>query len=333
MNIQEVLLKDFSSLHIGGKGKIVVVKNEEELVEAVMHAKAVGLRVHIIGEGTNTYFGEDLSEYLFIKNEIKGVEFRLEVTGCTLLASSGETWDDIVMLTVEKGLWGIENLSLIPGTIGGAPVQNIGAYGAELADVFVSLRALDITTIQFVELSKEFCAFGYRDSIFKRETGRYIVTSLRLLLSQEKKPILSYKPLDSLLGKTDLTIADVRDLVVKIRTEKLPDYKVYPNAGSFFKNPIVGKQEGDALLARFPGMPLHKVGDGYKIPAAWLIEHVAQMKGMRIGAVGTWPNQPLVMVNYNEATANEFQGFIELITQKVEKGSGVNLHQEVNFVD
>ena len=300
MNLQKASLKNFSSMRIGGEGNLVMVKNEEELVEAVEYAQAEGLRVHVLGEGTNSVFGDDLKDYLFLKIELKGIESKLLAVSCQLSANAGENWDEVVKFAIKENLWGIENLSYIPGTVGAAPVQNIGAYGTELKDTLISVRVYDIKEKVFKELSNEECHFSYRDSIFKQNPSRYTICGIKLNLSKTPKPILTYKPLDAL--SVSSTLQEIRDLVVKTRTTKLPDYNIYPNTGSFFKNTTLTKEEGVNLRNKFPDIVLHEVDGGYKVPSAWLIEHVAKMKGVRVGDIGTWPIQPLVLVNYGNGT-------------------------------
>ncbi len=332
MEIRTVALKDYSSLRVGGNGQLVVATTIIELVEALMYAKREGLRARVIGEGTNTFFANKTSDILFIKNEIKGISLELKATGYTLQAGSGEHWDDIVQFSVDKGLWGLENLSYIPGSVGAAPVQNIGAYGAELKDVFVSLEAIDLENLNLVDIDLEACGFGYRDSIFKKQQGKYCIVSVTMNLSTEARPTLTYKPLDTLTGKEYLTPADVRELVISTRKAKLPDWREHPNAGSFFKNPIISVAQGEALRRTYPEMPIIPAGSTYKIPAAWLIEHIAHMKGVRVGDVGTWPEQPLVIVNYGVAAASEILTFSTTIITKVKEATGIELEREVNYV-
>jgi UDP-N-acetylmuramate dehydrogenase len=332
MDIQTVSLKNYSSLRIGGEGKVITVTNTAELVEALMYAKHENFRVHIIGGGTNSYFGEDLQNYIFISIKIKGVSLEMRESDCLIKAYSGEVWDDIVQFSTEKELWGIENLSLIPGTAGATPIQNIGAYGVELKDVFVSLSAIDMQALDLVEIAKEACQFGYRDSLFKKEVGRYVVVSVTLNLSTEPRPVLTYKPLDELSSRENITSQQIREKVIAIRKAKLPDWKESPNAGSFFKNPIISKEGGDALREKYPGISLIDHTEGYKVPAAWLIEHVAEMKGVRRGDLGTWPSQPLVIVNYGNATADDVDNFAGEIRSKIFTATGLLLEQEVNRV-
>lgn len=208
----------------------------------------------------------------------------------------------------------------------------VGAYGSELSDVFVSLTAIDCETLEVVALDKAACQFGYRDSIFKRAPGKYAICLVTLSLSKSPNPVLTYKPLDSFADKENVALSEIRNLVVSTRKAKLPDWKEQPNAGSFFKNPIVTKDVGEGLRGTYPEIPLHEVEGGYKIPAAWLIEHVAHMKGIRMGEVGTWPNQPLVIVNYGQARAEDLTLFSDELIKVVEKNTGILLEKEVNLV-
>lgn len=308
---------------------MVTVSDIEELRGAVMHAKAEGLRVHLLGGGTNTYFGEDLSAYLFIALNFKGILFD-RVTG-EVTASASENWDTLVLDCVKKALWGIENLSLIPGTVGAAPIQNIGAYGVEFKDVCTSVTVFYMETLEEKEFDNATCQFGYRDSVFKHEIGRYIVTKVRLQLSKDGIPTLTYKPLDSLVGK-EVSLQEIRDMVVASRQTKLPDWGKYPNDGSFFKNPTVTQEVFEEVKKQYPEIPVIPVANEYKIPTAWLIEHVAEMKGVQRGDVGTWPNQPLVIVNYGAATAHDVDSLAGDIQTMVYQKTGIHLEQEVNKV-
>lgn len=332
MDTKTVSLKDYSSLRTGREGKLVEVCSVEELKEAVTYARQAGLRAHILGGGTNSYFGDDLSRFLFIKPELKGVQFEEKGEEVWLIAQASENWDEVVKLAVDNNLWGIENLSYIPGTVGAAPVQNIGAYGVELAEIFVSLQALDMETLETVEFTREVCRFGYRDSIFKYKKGKYAVLSVTLKLYKEPHPVLIYKPLDTLQGKENLAPNMVRDMVIETRKAKLPEWKEYPNTGSFFKNPIVDLETSEYLKNLYQDMPAIQVPEGYKIPTSWLIEHIAEMKGFRMGDVGTWPTQPLVIVNYGDASADDVDILAKEIRDKIHEKTGIVLEQEVNRV-
>lgn len=311
---------------------MVTVTSIAEVKEALMYAKTEGFHPHLLGGGTNTYFGEKLSQFLFIQPVLKGREYIEEGNEVLLTIFASETWDEVVAEAVSKGLWGIENLSYIPGTVGAAPVQNIGAYGVELAEVLESVSVIDTENMEEKAFTKEMCTFGYRDSIFKYKQGKYIITKVALRLFKDPHPVLRYKPLDALILGGALTPQNVRDVVIHTRKAKLPDWIEHPNAGSFFKNPVVDIGTSQMLSVQYPEMPFIQVAEGYKIPAAWLIEHIAEMKGTKVGDVGTWPLQPLVIVNYGDALADDIDAMAHEIKERVYTKTGLILEQEVNRV-
>lgn len=332
MNIQKVSLKDYSSFKIGGEGEVVKVNTKNELLEAINFVKSENRKYYILGEGANVIFSDTASNILFIKMEMSGIDIDDSSDDILLTANAGEIWDEVVRLSVDKRWWGIENLSLIPGTVGAAPVQNIGAYGVEIGDVLQSVEVLDTEQNIFKQLTPSDCNFGYRDSIFKQQPCRYIIVSICLRLSRKSKPVLIYKPLDTLINKADLQLPDIRDLVVSTRQAKLPDYHLYPNTGSFFKNAVISSEIYSKLKERYADMPGHEQDGGYKVPTAWLIENVADMKGAREGDVGTWPTQPLVLVNYGRATCSDLHNFSESIIKKIHDKTGITIEREVNVV-
>jgi UDP-N-acetylmuramate dehydrogenase len=332
VEIRTVEAKELSSLNVGGIVAHMSVSTDEELLYALSYAESNGKKVHIHGEGTNTFFGDKLDNLLIISIAYKGITVEDHLSLVRVKCGGGEVWDDVVKYAVEREWWGIENLSLIPGTAGAAPVQNIGAYGAELSSVCESVRVYDTVEKKFSTFCKSACQFGYRDSIFKRSNGRYIITEILLILSKLPKPNVTYRPLDTLKEKENVSIQDIRDLVVATRNSKLPDYHTYPNCGSFFKNPTINENTFIHLQAKYPNVVYFKDSDGYKIPAGWLIEYVATMKGERVGDVGIWKDQALVVVNYKDATADEILTFTNDIIYKVEHETGITLEREVQFV-
>ncbi|MCC7245407.1 MAG: UDP-N-acetylmuramate dehydrogenase, partial [Saprospiraceae bacterium] len=249
----------------------------------------------------------------------------------------GEIWHDVVLWSIKQNLGGIENMSLIPGAIGAAPVQNIGAYGVELKDVFVKLEAIDMNG-QIREFSKEECQFGYRDSIFKREAkGKYWITSVTLALTpQERHQLnLNYGDIRNTLEKRGIdhpTIADVSQAVIDIRKIKLPDPAVIGNCGSFFKNPETDRSVLERIRQQRPDAPAYDLPDGrVKIPAGWLIEQCG-WKGKRVGNTGSYEKQALVLVNYGGATGEEVGQLAWRIIESVEQQFGVRLEPEVNLL-
>ncbi|WP_069132462.1 UDP-N-acetylmuramate dehydrogenase [Rhodohalobacter halophilus] len=292
----------------------------------------------ILGGGSNVLIKSDLTSPV-LKVSIPGISVVEDKGGkVTVEAGAGVLWHDLVTWCVKKNFGGIENLALIPGTAGAAPIQNIGAYGVELKDVFQSLDAFMIESGEFKTFQPEECHFGYRDSIFKNELkGKAIVTNVRLTLSKPPHTInTEYYALENHLKKRaifDPVIRDVYDAVVEIRQSKLPDPKLIGNAGSFFKNPIVSNQIFEKIKRDYPDVPSFPVDNHQvKVPAGWLIEQ-AGWKGKRVGNVGTYKNQALVIVNHGGATGEEIYNYAMTIKHSVEEKFGIELVPEVNVVE
>ena len=275
---------------------------------------------------------------LLIRNAIKGLQIVHEDDDHVLLrVYSGESWHETVMYCVERNWGGIENLSLIPGTVGAAPMQNIGAYGVELEQVFDQLEALNLNTLELETFNKTQCAFGYRESVFKRQLkGQYFIYSVTFKLS--KKPIIhaDYGDIQAILNEKGLSaetagIKDVSDAVIHIRQSKLPDPKVLGNSGSFFKNPQITKEHFEALKLQFPDIKGYPQNDGIKVPAGWLIEQCG-WKGKRVGNTGSHAKQALVLVNYGGATGTEIYQLAQDIIQSVADKFSIQLEPEVNIV-
>ena len=271
---------------------------------------------------------------LLIRNAIKGLQIVHEDDDHVLLrVYSGESWHETVMYCVERNWGGIENLSLIPGTVGAAPMQNIGAYGVE----FDQLEALNLNTLELETFNKTQCAFGYRESVFKRQLkGQYFIYSVTFKLS--KKPIIhaDYGDIQAILNEKGLSaetagIKDVSDAVIHIRQSKLPDPKVLGNSGSFFKNPQITKEHFEALKLQFPDIKGYPQNDGIKVPAGWLIEQCG-WKGKRVGNTGSHAKQALVLVNYGGATGSEIYQLAQDIIQSVADKFSIHLEPEVNIV-
>lgn len=290
----------------------------------------------ILGGGSNILFTKDF-EGLVIKVELKGIDIIEEsLSHAYVKAGAGVSWHDFVLYCIEKGLAGVENLSLIPGSVGAAPMQNIGAYGAEIKDVFEYLEAVSIvdgTVKIFDNLS---CRFGYRESIFKKEVkGQYIITSVTFKL--QKAPVFntSYGAISETLqqmGVKELSLKAISDAVIAIRKSKLPDPQEIGNAGSFFKNPEITMEQFEELKKQFPQMPGYPLNETrVKVPAGWLIEQCG-WKGKKVGKVGVHKHQALVLVNYGGGTGKEIQQLAQDIQQSVLQKFGIALHPEVNFI-
>jgi UDP-N-acetylmuramate dehydrogenase len=288
----------------------------------------------VLGEGSNILFRNNF-DGLLIQPGMKGIEL-LEESSEEVVVKVGaaENWDKWVEYSIKKGWYGLENLSLIPGSVGSSPVQNIGAYGVELKDYFEWLEAWDLQEKQLVKFDHKTCGFGYRDSIFKREaSGRYIITHVAFRLSKKAAVYLDYGNVKDEYSKAKgNTPLDLRNVIINIRRSKLPDPEQFGNAGSFFKNPMVDRTIYNCIRVEYPEVPFYPGNSNQmKIPAAWLIEK-AGWKGRRIGNVGTWPAQPLVIVNYGGAEGQEIFDFSEKILEDIDQQFGISLEREVKVI-
>lgn len=348
-------LKNEHTFHLDVEASFFVeVNSREELIALLADPIYKNNQSVIIGRGSNLVFAHDY-DGLVIKMNIHGKQIVSEDDQTvTLEVAAGEEWHDLVMFAVEKNWGGIENLALIPGTVGAAPIQNIGAYGQNFEDVFVSLEAVDLETGNLKTFSKAACGFGYRTSVFKESArGKFAVLSVRIKLQKNPELELSYKSrYESLVGelktfaKEPYAIRDVAQAIINIRSRKLPNPDSAGNAGSFFKNPLVNKKTIIELQKISPLLPFYPTNAWsgsaqliedmpddmmFKIPAAWLLEDMG-WKGKRTGDCGTWPTQPLSMVNYGHATARELLIFVESVRSAVKNRYGLTLLNEVEIV-
>jgi len=312
--------------------RVVVLQSLEQMAElgrALVHAPGF----LVLGGGSNVILPNALSS-LVVRIALKGIQLVHSTSDHWLIdVAAGENWHDWVVSATARGWWGLENLGLIPGTVGGAPVQNIGAYGVELCQRIESVTAWHVTEQKYVTLLRAECEFGYRDSIFKRAgRGQWLIVSVRFALPKVWQPVLTYPDLAKhtrlAVAPSFITAQAVLDAVCEIRRRKLPDPAVLGNAGSFFKNPVVSATQHQALLSRFVKLVAYSQPDGgYKLAAGWLIEHCG-FRGLRSGAVGVHTQQALVLVNYGGAQADELLALAQTIIQAVQKTFGVVLEIE-----
>lgn len=307
------------------------VESLEQLHEALEYARRKKLPVLPLGGGSNIVLTGDYPG-LVIHMELHG----LTLDGTNLIAAAGENWHRLVMHTVERGLGGLENLALIPGKIGAAPIQNIGAYGVELRDTFVNLQAVHIPTGELREFSAADCKFGYRDSIFKGPArDQYIITEVRLHLPRDWSPRLDYPALQQHLDEQghsvkDLTPAEVARAVIDIRNSKLPSPDDIPNAGSFFKNPLVDADCYESLKRAHPDLVAFASGEQWKLAAGWLIDR-AGWRGTRRNSVGVHDRQALVLVNPGRGSGAEVTGLAAEIAADIRAKFGVDLEPEPRY--
>jgi UDP-N-acetylmuramate dehydrogenase len=313
----------------------ISVTSETQLIEILKEKQ--NSKLFILGGGSNMLLTKDINA-LVLHINIKGINVIKEDNEFVWLESkAGENWHEFVLYTISKDFGGLENLSLIPGNVGTTPIQNIGAYGAEIKDTLVSCNAVEINSGKVVRFTNSDCNFGYRESIFKKEEkGNYIITSVTFKLTKKNHNLnIVYgdikKELDQ-LGIEKPSIEQISNAVITIRKSKLPDPKRLGNCGSFFKNPIITKKEYFLIQKEFPSMPSYDVGEELvKVPAGWLIES-AGFKGKRFGDAGVHKNQALVIVNYGNATGNELLQLSQNIQETVFRKFKIRIEAEVNIL-
>jgi UDP-N-acetylmuramate dehydrogenase len=335
---ENVSLLPLTAFKIGGKARYFTeVKNSDELKEALRFAKEEGLPFFVLGGGSNVLIGDAGFDGLVLKMEMRGKSWEEKGDEVFVKAAAGENWDALISEAVGKGFFGFENLSAIPGSVGGSVVQNIGAYGAEIKDVVKEVEVLDTEKGEVKTLNNEECEFAYRTSIFKKKDKRnLVILSVTYRLSKNGKLNISYRDLDLYFkNKPDVqeSLQNVRNAVVEIRGGKFPPLDQYGTAGSFFKNPIVEKKLYEELKLKYPNIPGFPAGvDQIKIPAAWLLDKVGNFKGVREDDVGSWQNQALVLVNYDKAAASDVKALAARMQKVIKDHTGISLEPEVQFV-
>ncbi|WP_100627052.1 UDP-N-acetylmuramate dehydrogenase [Algoriphagus formosus] len=337
MNIQEnTSLKPYNTFGIDAKARFFTkVSGLKELKEALLFAESQTIPILILGGGSNILLTQDFTG-LVIKLELKGIKVVEEDSEKVLVSvGAGENWHEFVLFAIAQNWAGIENLSLIPGTVGASPMQNIGAYGVEIQQVFYHLKALNRKTLELETFSAEECQFGYRESVFKhRLKDKYIICEVVFQLSKIPLINISYGAIKDTLAEMKAEnpgIKEVSDAVIAIRQSKLPNPAEIGNAGSFFKNPTISESTFEKLKDQFPEIPGYKVDEVIKVPAAWLIDQ-AGWKGFRRNDIGVHNKQALVLVNFGKGKGKEIQELSQEIQKSVEEKFGIKLSPEVNFI-
>ena len=331
---ENIDISDRNSFHVKQTAKRVVEFDKaEELPE--IFARYAPESWYVLSGGNNILFTKDIEPLLITPCDKSITVIGESETAVKVKVGAGVEWDDLVAWSVERELWGIENLSLIPGKAGAAPVQNIGAYGVEAKDVIRSVDMYFVEGNNFVTLAAEHCAFGYRESVFKHSLkGRVIITAIEIELSKIANPRLGYGDvIREVEARGGATLANIRDAICSIRRSKLPDTAVLGNAGSFFKNPIVEREVAERLLAEYPDMPSYPAAEEGKIKlaAGWLIDK-AGLKGYKEGNVGVHERQALVLVNLGGATGGEVIAFAHKVVAKVYEKFDIEISPEVNVL-
>ncbi len=333
--IEDKNFKDLTTFRIGGKIKYYAeVKSESEIKEAVRFAKAKNLPIFIVGDGSDFLASDRVYEGLVIKYTDNGLKFEIRDSEVLVTAGAGLKWDKLVEETVKRNLQGLECLSGVPGTVGAAPIQNVGAYGQEVSDTFYKLEAYDIENEERKVFTKGDCKFGYRDSIFKSKENwqKYLIVSVTFKLDKDGKPNVSYESLKSSVSD-GATLQEVREIVLKTRREKLEDPKKIGNAGSFFKNPVINADEKVRIEKEFADAKIFPFGNMYKISAAWLIEK-AGWKGKAEDGAAVSPKHALILINKSgQASAEDVYKLSEMVMRDVFWKFGVNLEREVQLIN
>lgn len=314
--------------------QFIEINHENQLIE-LYNSGIFKNKFFVLGGGSNILFTQDF-EGTIIKIANKGIQHFIEGNNIYVTAAGGEIWNDLVWYCVDHGFPGLENMALIPGTVGASPIQNIGAYGIELMDIMYTCRAFDTMTGEFKTFSNQDCGFSYRDSIFKSKyKGRFIIVSVTYKLNLHSKLNTSYGTIEVELAKRGIsnpTIKDIAEVVSHIRVEKLPDPSTIGNAGSFFKNPIIPNFQLEKLKEVYPNIVCFPMDDTHtKVAAGWLIEQCG-WKGKEVGEVAIWKNQALVITNKNKATGKEIFEVSSLIIDDVKEKFGITLEREVNIL-
>lgn len=333
---QNVELASYTTFKVGGYADYFSEPTSiEELAEAIAFAQEKGLPVFVLGGGSNIVISDEGFRGLVIRLRIEDIEYKEHDEYVEVIVGAGYDWDAFVGNMVAQNLYGLENLSLIPGTVGASVVQNIGAYGMEVCDAVLWVEVFNSETKSIQRIENAECAFAYRNSVFK-ENKKYIV--LRVAYKLKRNGVLNtkYKDVEEYFEQKKVstpTLQNLREAIVAIRTQKLPDLNVYGTAGSFFKNPVVTEEKYQELKSTYPDIPSYTLDNGLvKLPLGWILEHVCRLKGVTEGSVGTYDKQALVIVNKKDATANEIKKFAEKIAQRVRGKTGIEIEREVEYI-
>lgn len=331
-----VPLATFTTLGVGGVAEYFAeVSDIDALQDVIAWAETNDLNVTILGDGSNVLVSDAGVAGLVVRPRFMETVFKENGETVLVEVGAGVSLDTLVEDVVSKNLWGIENLSGIPGTVGATPVQNVGAYGVEVKDIIFSVRVYDRETKKSFEIKNDACAFSYRDSLFKKSGGKkFIITHVTFQLSKKSNPKISYKDLVQYFERNSSpTIREIRNAVIETRSKKFPDWNVVGTAGSFFKNPIITKAHYDELLAEYPDIPRYSTESGdMKVALGWILEHVCNLKGYREGRVGLFEKQALVLVCEKGTRAREIEIFSEKIISFVYERTKIIVEREVTII-
>jgi len=339
---EHVPLAPMTTMRVGGNARFFArIKSLTDLRNGVAFARSQNVPIFVLGGGSNMLVPSKGFPGLVLKIEFKGISYEEDGSSICVITGAGEVWDDLVRDAVARGLWGIENLSLIPGTTGGAVVQNIGAYGVEARDSIVWVEAFDTQTMKIKKFSRDECSFGYRESIFKKNNN-LIVVRAAFDLVRDGTPHIEYQDVKTFFTERkgislwpshesadSPSLSNIREAIVAIRTSKMPSSRL-GTAGSFFKNPVVSAEELARLKTTYPEIKAYLQGDGtVKLSAAWLLDKIGGFRGYRVGDAGTYEHQALVLVNYGTATTENILSLAHEIKNIIKEKTNVTLEEEV----
>lgn len=334
---KEELLATHTTMKLGGPAEFFcIATSTEAITKSVRHAYRDDKKVTIVGGGSNIVFADEGIEGYVVQIASKGIEIVDDSSVHTIIkVAAGEEWDAFVAHVVEHGLYGLETLSGIPGTVGAAPIQNIGAYGTEVHEYIYQVEIYDPILDELRLLSNDECDFGYRESIFKNELQHTVVTNVLFKLAKHGEPRITYKDIRAYFDNEERepTIRSVREAVLQIRNSKFPNLDDVGTSGSFFKNPIVSASHAEYLVQLYPDMPRYTMTEQtVKIPLAWILDNVLHMKGYRKGNFSLHSFQPLILVHHGEGTVSELKEFVTSIEKKVFDKTKIKIEDEVLFL-
>lgn len=332
---ENVPLSSLTTLRVGGDARYVVeCESIDDVRSALVFARKEGLPYAPLGEGSNVLSPDEGYKGVVLRIRIPGLKAVDEGESVLLEVGAGVIWEQFVSQTCIRGLWGVENLAGIPGTVGAAPVQNIGAYGTDVAQTIAHIDVVDSDTLEEQRLSNKECEFGYRNSRFKRNRS-LIIVSVSFRLQKQGKPSLGYADLRKKLeeGERIETPKDVARVVRLVRSHKFPDLRIHGTAGSFFKNPLITEEEYARLKGQYPELPGFVQEGGVKIPIAWILDHVLHLRGYKLGPVAQYENHALVLVTQNGARAKDVNALADYISQEVLRTTNIQIEREVSLFE
>ncbi|MFB6212345.1 MAG: UDP-N-acetylmuramate dehydrogenase [Candidatus Magasanikbacteria bacterium] len=334
---KNIPLSKYTTLKTGGRARYMAwIEDEKELEKVIQIAKSKGLDFDVLGGGSNVLAPQKGFDGLIIKINIYEKSYDSQGKTTLLKVGAGQNWDSLVKETTSKGLWGIENLSGIPGTVGAAPIQNIGAYGQEVSKCIEYVKVFSLEKMNYFKLKPEACKFGYRDSIFKNTNNSLIITEVAFRLQDNSSPCLEYNDLRDYFSDYDYSpnVKDVRKAVLDIRKNKFPSKKEFGTAGSFFKNPVISQSKYNELKGYYENLPGHEKDNGQiKIPLAWIFDKLFDLNGYSEKGVRFFEKQPLVVVNEGRASSKDILKVTQKVARKVKNELGIELQREVRGLE